>query len=277
MTEVGEHGVREIEAREHRPRGLRRRRGARSCRARAGAAGSSGQPLVEFLDLPLLRGDEPRACGLSLPRGSRRGRAAIAFYSSPERLASCSRRLAPAPAVTGTLLDALPEGPEGRDRPAAASSRACSTAAKLQSVTRLKLLAGENAAAIANADGDVGGLAVRAGDAVGAKTYRLTGLLRGQAGTEGAMRSPLAAGARVRAARRRSSRGWLCRAGEIGLRSTGGLARPRRDIGAATYAEPRHIVSRARTAAAVAGARARARAAAGDLAIGWVRRTRHGR
>ena len=62
ITEVGEHGVRDIEARgldpdvyANAPGGARRRGGS--------VAVIAGKPFVVFLDLPLLRGDEPPAAG----------------------------------------------------------------------------------------------------------------------------------------------------------------------------------------------------------------------
>ena len=66
----------------------------------------------------------------------------------------------------------------------------------LASISDLQLLAGQNAAAIKNADGEWEVLQFRDAALVAPGTYALSGLLRGQGGTEFAMRSPVAAGAR---------------------------------------------------------------------------------
>ncbi len=62
VTDVGEHGVRDIEARAVDPEVYGLVTG-RERPVRTGAPVITGQPLVEFIDLPLLRGDEPPAAG----------------------------------------------------------------------------------------------------------------------------------------------------------------------------------------------------------------------
>jgi hypothetical protein len=67
----------------------------------------------------------------------------------------------------------------------------------LASVERLILQAGANGCAIENADGDWELLQFRNATLEAASQYRLDTLLRGQRGSEAAMRDPVAAGARV--------------------------------------------------------------------------------
>ncbi len=65
----------------------------------------------------------------------------------------------------------------------------------LASVDDLRLLGGSNLAAIRNADGEWEVIQFREAVLIAPSTYRLSRLLRGQAGTAGAMRVAVAAGA----------------------------------------------------------------------------------
>jgi len=67
----------------------------------------------------------------------------------------------------------------------------------LQSRDELSVLGGANALAVQNADGEWEVLQFANAELIGAGEWKLTRLLRGQAGTDGAMRSPVGAGARV--------------------------------------------------------------------------------
>ncbi|MPZ55018.1 MAG: hypothetical protein GEU91_00700 [Rhizobiales bacterium] len=109
--------------------------------------------------------------------------------SSYERLT-----IAEAPAIVGETLDDLPAGPLGRwDRANRVRVRLYGGA--LASLADLAMLNGRNAAAVRNADGAWEVLQFAQADLVGANTYELSRLLRGQAGSEWAMVAPLAAGA----------------------------------------------------------------------------------
>jgi hypothetical protein len=63
-------------------------------------------------------------------------------------------------------------------------------------MTELQLLGGANTAAVRNEASEWEVLQFATATLVAPRTYELSGLLRGQAGTEGAMRTPLQAGAR---------------------------------------------------------------------------------
>src|SRR5581483_6707034 len=110
-----------------------------------------GQPLVVFLDLPLLRGDEsPYAGYVAAAQDPWPG--AIAFYRSPESANFVLKAIAPAAVAIGVTLDPLPAAITSRyDR--ASRVRVRMDQGALASVTELALLAGANSAAIENADG----------------------------------------------------------------------------------------------------------------------------
>ncbi|PWR19156.1 baseplate multidomain protein megatron [Zavarzinia compransoris] len=147
----------------------------------------------------------------------------------------------------------------------------------LSSRPRDRLLAGDaNALAIENADGDWEILQFAAAAPVGPGRYDLRGLLRGRLGTEQAMRSPVAAGARVVAltgALRSLPLPLSLRQVEMRYRfgpaAAAGHGDPSweerrftaRGIGLRPYA-PVHVRGR--------------RDAAGNLEITWIRRTRIG-
>lgn len=193
ITEIGDHGIRECRALSIDPEIY----GSVRVTERPVTPDTPdfvGQPAVYFLDLPLLRGDEPAEAGyfaahqLPWPGG-------VALYRSPEATGYVLKAIASAPAAMGETLDPLPPGPAGRiDK--SARFRVKLFSGELESVTRLQLLAGANAAAIRNADGDWEVVQFESAVLVEPRTYELSLLLRGQGGTEGAMRESVATGAR---------------------------------------------------------------------------------
>ena len=94
----------------------------------------------------------------------------------------------------GTTLDALVSGPEGRIdwRP---KLRVKLTQGTLASADMVTMLGGANTAAIRNGNGDWEVIQFLNAVLVDVLTYELSGLLRGQGGTEGAMQASVAAGA----------------------------------------------------------------------------------
>src|SRR5262249_2969979 len=108
--------------------------------------------------------------------------------ASYERIA-----LAIAPSVVGTTLDALAPGPTGRfDH--VHRLRVTLGGGSLASLSDLPLFAGANAAAVRRADGAWEVLQFGQAELVGERSYELSHLIRGQAGSEWAMGSPLPAG-----------------------------------------------------------------------------------
>ncbi len=270
VTEIGEHGDREITALSIDPEVY----GATPVKQRSPRNGDpvlSGQPLVEFLDLPLLRGDEPPNAGyvaarqVPWPGG-------VAIYGSPETTGYALKGLASAPATVGVTLDDLPAGPEGVVD--GATIRVKVEGAELTSVSDLQLLAGQNAAAIKNSDGEWEVLQFRDAQLVAPGTYAISGLLRGQGGTEFAMRSDLAAGARFMRLDAAVARIDLA-AAEIRLPYRWRVGPSTRDIGDTSYVATTHtflgLGLKPLSPVHVRGLRA-----GGDVTITWLRRTRVG-
>jgi hypothetical protein len=179
-----------------------------------------------------------------------------------------------APAVTGVTLDPLPAGAGGRgDR--AAAGRGPLARGALASVTELALLGGANFAAVRNADGAWEALQFLAATLTAPATYTLTGFLRGQAGTEHAMRSPVAAGARFVLLDGALARIDLTE-DEIGLPFNWKCGPASRDIGSPNYVTLAHTFAgeglKPLSPVHVRGNRD----GSGDLALTWIRRTRTG-
>ena len=271
VTEVSEHGVREIEGRAIDPEvysGVI----APPRTVPAGAPVLAGQPLAVFLDLPLLRGDEPPEAGyvaaLQTPWPG-----GVAVYGSPETTGYVLRAVASAPAVIGTTLDPLPMGPRAViDR--AARFRVELFGGELASVTRLQMLAGKNLAAVRNEAGEWEVFQFETAALVAPSTYELSGLLRGQAGTELAMRAPLAAGATFVILSGAIAQVSVT-LNEIRLPLNWRYGPSSRDIGDASYGTAPHTFA-ACGLRPLAPVHVRGSRAGDDLAITWVRRTRIG-
>jgi hypothetical protein len=272
ITEIGERGAREIEALSIDPEvyGLSR---TREREGRGGEGDFLGQPLAVFLDLPLLRGDEPAEAGYVAaiqtpwPGG-------VAFYRSPEATGYTLKAIATAPAVIGSTLDALPAGPEWRID-YAHTVRVLIEGGELTSVTRVQMLAGQNVAALETAPGMWEILQFETATLVAPRTYALSGLLRGQAGSEWAMAGVLPAGARFVLLD-----GAVARVGltidEVGLPYTWKVGPSRRAIGDPSYLTVAHSF-RGEGLKPLSPAHVRGtRNGAGDLALTWLRRTRSG-
>ncbi len=101
--------------------------------------------------------------------------------------------MAAAPAIVGETLDDLPAGPTARWHDVNFRVRLYGGA--LASVTDLALFSGANAAAVQRSDRAWEVIQFANAELTGERTYTLSRLLRGQAGSEWAMGSPLAAGA----------------------------------------------------------------------------------
>jgi hypothetical protein len=272
ITEVGEHGGRDIEALSHdpgiyadSPNAIRTRTGSLDVIA--------GQPIITFLDLPLLRGDEPPAAGY-LAAAQSPWPGPIAVYRSPGSAGFQLHSVASAPAVTGVTLDPLPTGVTWRlDR--ATSVRVKLDTGALASVDELAMLGGANAAAIRNDDGGWEVLQFLSAVLTAPATYTLTGLLRGQAGTEHAMRAPLAAGATFVLLDATLTRLDLAE-DELGLAYNWRCGRASRDLGSSHYVQQSHAF-RGEGLKPLSPVHLRAaRSPAGDLNLTWIRRTRTG-
>jgi hypothetical protein len=271
IREIGEHGARDIEARSIDPTVF----AAVTVAARSSETTqpiSIGPPEFEFLDLPVLRGNERPEQGY-LAAAKEPWPGAVAAFASADVAGFVLKGLASYPSVMGETLDPFPIGPVGVfDR--ATSVRVEIGAGELASVTLSSLFAGANTAAIRNAAGDWEVFQYETAELVAPRTYRLHGLLRGQAGTDVAMTATLPPGTRVV---------FLSEAlapvdvslSEIRLPLNWRVGPAVFDIGHGSYAARTHTFTglglRPYAPVHVRGVRA-----GGNLALSWIRRTRIG-
>ena len=272
VTEIGDLGAREIEARCVDPALYELAEGpGRS--VRQPPPQSSGQPLGYFLDLPLLRGDGAEHGGY-FAASQVPWPGPVALLRSPGDAGYALRALAEVPAIMAVTETTLAVGVSGRfDHAGSLVVRMIS--GELSSVSELQLLAGANTAAIRNADGDWEVIQFRSATLVGPSVYELDTLLRGQSGTEGAMRLGIPAGAPFVLLDTQLARVDLS-PDEIGLAAQWRYGPAARDIGHASYASAEHAFGGIglRPLCPV-HVRVR-RDFSGDLVITWIRRTRKG-
>jgi hypothetical protein len=271
ISEVGDHGARDIEALGLDPAVYADAPGA--TRDKGGSIGVvTGQPFVAFLDLPLLRSDAPATAGYVATAQSP-WPGPIAIYRSPESSGFQLKATAVAPAVTGVTLDPLPVGAVSRfDR--ATGIRVKLDSGALASVTELALLGGANLAAVRNDEGEWEVLQFLSAVLTAPATYALTGFLRGQGGTEHAMRAPLGAGARFVLVNDAVARIGMVE-DEIGLAFNWRCGPASRDLGSPHYVQVAHTF-RGEGLKPLSPAHVRGARSGGDLLLTWVRRTRLG-
>jgi len=118
---------------------------------------------------------------------------AVTVWSSGDGLSFARAATALAPSTVGETLDDLPAGPTARWHNIAVRVKLYGGA--LASVSDSVLFGGANAAAVQRTDGAWEVIQFAQADLVGERTYLLSRLLRGQAGSEWAMAAPLPAGA----------------------------------------------------------------------------------
>jgi hypothetical protein len=152
-----------------------------------------GPATAFFLDLPVFRAGEAEEVGFVAADASP-WPGAIAFYRSPATSGFELNTLAELEATHGETVFDFYSGPLYRyDR--SSTLRVSLTQGELASITEEALLAGGNLAAVENADGEWELLQFQTATLVSPGTYDLSVLLRGQFGSEAAMRNPVAAGA----------------------------------------------------------------------------------
>jgi hypothetical protein len=226
---------------------------------------------VEMLDLPLLSGEEvPHAPHIAVAKRPWTG--AVAIYSSSDDYGYAFNREIVRPAVIGTTLDPLPRGAPGLWMPR--SFRVRINGGVLQSRTEGDVLNGANAAALRGSNHmawEV--LQFQEAELIAPGEYRIGMLLRGQAGTDGVLPDVWEEGADF----------ILLNTSvvQIGLPSSArGLERHYR-VGPAK--RPYDDLSYIHFAAAFEGVGLRpyrpvhlraVRRQNGDVALGWIRRTR---
>ncbi len=153
---------------------------------------ASGPVHALVLDLPALTAEQPpMLAGLAVFADPWPG--PVAAWASPDGLSYRRAGTLLAPNIVGETLDDLAAGPTARWHNASVRMRLYGGA--LASVSDSALFGGANAAAVRRADGAWEVLQFANAELVGERTYLLSRLLRGQAGSEWAMGAPLAAGA----------------------------------------------------------------------------------
>lgn len=272
VVTVSDHGPRELEALSvdpvvYEPTPVAARDG------RATQPRASGAPTAVFVDLPLLRGDEPEtAAYIAIAQTPWPG--PVAILRSPGETGFTPIATANAPAGLGTLLDTLSPGPLGVfDR--AARVRVRLESGQLASASELQVLAGANTLAVLSAAGVWEVVQFSAAELVAPSTYRLTGLLRAQAGTEAAMAAGSPAGTRVVILDDRLTRLDLAPS-EIGLPLNWKIGPSSEPLSSArVVTRPHTVTGQAAVPLSPVHVRA-ARRPGGDIALSWIRRTRRG-
>ena len=271
VSEIGDHGARDIEALSFDPE-VYGRTVQPERPAAASAVVTYGQPALFFLDLPQLTGSEPLSGGYAAATQTPWA-GGVAIFSSPEDTGFQLQAVAERQATIGVTRDPLAVGPVSRfDRANVLTVTLAS--GTLQSASQLQVFAGGNALAVKTPGGLWEVLQFLDAELVSASTYRLSGLLRGQAGTEFDM-APLPAGSTIVLLDGALARIDLAAAeARLPLRWRYGPAN--RPIGDASYVTTRHafrgLALRPFSPVHVTGRRN----SAGDLDITWVRRTRIG-
>lgn len=235
---------------------------------------------------PSLRAGRPHALLIDLPSRGSAGqpqdqlRLAVwqkpwktqAVYASPETTGYTARTTVERAASLGTLAAPLPPGFAGRVH-RTGTITATLFDAEVASVSRLQMLNGANAAAIRSASGAWEIVQFENAEEIAPDLWRLSGLLRGQLGTEDAMSAGAAVGAEIVMIDDALKPAGLA-AGEMGLPLNWRIGPTGAEFSAAFFAE----------IAATGGQRARLplspvhlrsrKTGGGDLALTWVRRGR---
>ena len=197
----------------------------------------------------------------------------MAVYSSPEETGFVLRAVIPARATAGVTTTTMGRGPLGvfdygtRVRVDIGEDQ-------LASISVLQACAGGNLAAVATPEGEWEVFQFLSAILVAPGIYELTGLLRGQAGTEHAMRAPLAAGAPFVVLDDSLARLPLT-AGEVGLTLNWRYGPGTREVGDPSYVATTHAF-RGVGARPYAPVHARGARNGGNLTVSWIRRTRAG-
>lgn len=230
-------------------------------------------PVFEALDLPLIAGDEaphaPRLAAYARPWTP------VAVYRSRDGASFALDQVLRTPATIGRLDAPLGWHASGRFDRTNALVVELGPDRALESVTDAALFAGANVAAVKGPSGVWEALQFRAAELTGPNLWRLTELLRGQCGTEDAIGQPTPVDAAFVLLSGATPVSNLPE-GDRGLAITwriGPSTKPRDD---ATYASV-VVGAGARGLTPLAPVRLQARrGSGGDVALGWIRRTRIG-
>ncbi len=269
LTEVGEHGARDIEARSVDP-SVYRHRPTRPRDRTPPKSRASGAPLITYLNCPPSDNDPPHTPLIAAAQEPWQGD--IAVFRSPESSGFVLSTLLTRSAITGLTTQALNPGVHGRiDR----TSTVVVTIdrAALTSVTSLALFGGANTAAVEITQDVWEILQFQTATLIGPRTYRLTNLLRGLRGSEHMQVIPsLARFVLLDDAVR--PLGFT--ESDVGLTLNWRAGHARKNIGDAAYVTTQHTFTGVGLAPLAPVHVRGMRNTAGDLSLSWTRRTRIG-
>ncbi len=162
-------------------------------RASVGSPPLAGPPHVLFLELPMVSGAVAPEARFMIAARARPWRSQVALVS-PATDGFAVRATIVRPATIGRLASALPPGASGRVS-IGVEIEVELYDGELSSTTRLQMLNGANAAAVRSATGDWEVLQFESAEEIAPSLWKITGLLRGQVGTEDASLAGAPAGA----------------------------------------------------------------------------------
>ncbi len=271
VTEISEHGARDIEARSI-DRDVYGRTVVPARPAATPTAVQIGSPAIVFLDLPLIDENANPASGF-VAALQKPWPGSVAIYASAQASGFDLKALVSAAATLGVTLDGFPAGAVGRfDR--ATKLRVRLTQGLLSATDDGGMLAGTNRAAIKTPSGGWEIIQFANATLVDVGTYELSTFLRGQFGSDAAMADLIPSGATFVLLDSAVT--------EVAL-DLGEIKRPlnwrcgpgNRDIGDASF-ETREHAFQGTGLVPLAPAHVRASRVGDDIAIRWTRRTRIG-
>lgn len=228
-----------------------------------------GRPLAIPLALPIVRTQPPPLLSLAAYASPWPG--ALAIWQADDAGSFALLRLIEAPSIVGETLTVLPPGPLWRsDRHAVLDIRL--RGGVLASVTPEAALAGANAIALLDATGAVEIVTASQAELIGPGRFRLSGLVRGIAGSEPAAGRSLPAGSRV-VVLDGAAVTLTDDLADLGVARRYRIGPVQRDIADASVVE---ITAAAGSAALLplAPVHPRARREAEGIRLSWIRRTR---
>lgn len=232
----------------------------------------TAQAELYFLDLPILPGSPSPLSGY-VAASQTPWPGTLSLFSSPEDSGFELRAQIPAPSIIGRVTNDIAEGVVGVFDYGNALTVTLN-AGQLSSISDVQVFAGQNAAAIAIGDGRWEVLQFKSATLVGPNTYELTGLLRGQAGTDSDMQPVIAAGTAFVLLDEQITPVAVT-ADEIGLPYQWTYGPAHRDLSDATYKLVEHSFAGVGLRP-LSPVHVRAERSGGDVVLTWLRRTRIG-
>ncbi len=270
ITEIGEHGARDIQALSIDSEVYEAVRYAPRIEA-ASADLPSGPPLALLLDIPPPTDDGPDSAGFAAAvKNPWPG--TIAVWRSPEQTGFTLNTLLTTPATTGVTITDLQPGPFGRlDRANRLTVEI--DGGTLASTTLLQLLGGANLAAVECSPDVWEVMQFQTATLIAPGRYELSDMLRGQRGTDVDAAAPVASGARF-ILLNGSVVPVSMTTDDIGVARNWRIGPASRDIGDSSYLSVAHTF-RGVGLLPLRPVHVRGeRLASGDISLRWLRRTR---